>query len=50
VATAEQAVRSGADLLVVGRPVYTAADPLEAARAIASEVEAALRAQSTTSG
>ena len=50
VATAEQAVRSGANLLVVGRPVYTAAHPLEAARAIASEVEAALCAQSTPSG
>ena len=50
VATAEQAVRSGADLLVVGRPVYAAADPLEAARVLASEVDAALRVQSTTSG
>src|SRR5262249_61801700 len=50
VATAELAVRSGSNLLVVGRPVYAAADPLEAARVLASEVEAALRAQSTTSG
>jgi len=50
VATAEQAVRSGADLLVVGRPVYAAADPVEAARVLASEVDAALRAQSTASG
>ncbi len=50
VATAEQAVRSGADLLVVGRPVYAAADPVEAARVLASEVDAALLVQSTTSG
>ncbi|HEX4802597.1 MAG TPA: orotidine-5'-phosphate decarboxylase [Myxococcaceae bacterium] len=50
VATAELAVRSGADLLVVGRPVYAAADPLEAARVLASEVEAALRPPSMTSG
>jgi len=50
VATAELAVRSGSNLLVVGRPVYAAADPLEAARALASEVDAALRVQSTTSG
>jgi orotidine-5'-phosphate decarboxylase len=35
------AVRAGADLLVVGRPIHTAADPLAAARAIADEVSAA---------
>jgi orotidine-5'-phosphate decarboxylase len=35
------AVRAGADLLVVGRPVYAAAEPLAAARAIADEVSAA---------
>jgi orotidine-5'-phosphate decarboxylase len=35
------AVRAGADLLVVGRPIHTAADPLSAARAIADEVSAA---------
>lgn len=32
------AIRAGADLLVVGRPVHTAADPVAAARAIAEEV------------
>jgi orotidine-5'-phosphate decarboxylase len=35
------AVRAGADLLVVGRPIHTAADPLEAARAIEREVSSA---------
>ena len=35
------AIRAGADLLVVGRPVHTAADPVAAARAIAEEVSAA---------
>jgi orotidine-5'-phosphate decarboxylase len=35
------AVRAGADLLVVGRPIHTAADPVAAARAIADEVSAA---------
>jgi orotidine-5'-phosphate decarboxylase len=35
------AVRAGADLLVVGRPIHTAADPLAAAQAIADEVSAA---------
>ena len=47
VATAEQAVRSGADLLVVGRPVYAAADPVEAAGVLTSEVDAALGVQSS---
>jgi orotidine-5'-phosphate decarboxylase len=35
------AIQAGADLLVVGRPVHAAADPVEAARAIAAEVSAA---------
>ncbi|HYO54422.1 orotidine-5'-phosphate decarboxylase [Archangium sp.] len=35
------AVRAGADLLVVGRPIHTAEDPLAAASAIAEEVSAA---------
>lgn len=35
------AIRAGADLLVVGRPVHTAADPVAAARAIAEEVSSA---------
>jgi hypothetical protein len=32
------AIRAGADLLVVGRPVHTATDPVAAARMIAEEV------------
>lgn len=40
-ATPGDAVRAGADLLVVGRPIREAADPVAAARAIAAEVEAA---------
>lgn len=42
VETAGMAIRQGADLLVVGRPVYAAADPLKAAQQLAAEVEAAL--------
>ncbi|XXF80392.1 orotidine-5'-phosphate decarboxylase [Myxococcaceae bacterium GXIMD 01537] len=36
------AVRAGSDLLVVGRPIHTAADPEAAARAIAEEASAAV--------
>jgi orotidine-5'-phosphate decarboxylase len=32
------AVQAGSDLLVVGRPIYTAADPVGAARAICEEI------------
>ncbi|HET8931734.1 MAG TPA: orotidine-5'-phosphate decarboxylase [Acidimicrobiales bacterium] len=39
--TPSQAVRAGADLLVVGRPVTAAADPVAAAARLAAEVEAA---------
>lgn len=35
------AIQSGSDLLVVGRPIYTAPDPAAAARAICDEVAAA---------
>jgi orotidine-5'-phosphate decarboxylase len=42
VATPAEAIRGGADLLVVGRPIRDADDPLEAVRAIAREIEEAL--------
>ncbi|HEY8432654.1 MAG TPA: orotidine-5'-phosphate decarboxylase [Sandaracinaceae bacterium] len=38
VATPAQAIAEGADLLVVGRPIRDAADPVQAARAIADEI------------
>ena len=36
--TPAEAIRAGADHLVVGRPVWQAADPAAAARAIAAEI------------
>jgi orotidine-5'-phosphate decarboxylase len=42
VATPAEAVRAGADYLVVGRPITGAADPRHAARAIAQEIAQAL--------
>lgn len=44
VATPAVAVDAGADLIVVGRPITMAADPVAAARAINAEIEAALSA------
>jgi orotidine-5'-phosphate decarboxylase len=41
VATPEEAIKAGADLLVVGRPITRAADPGAAAAAIASSVRRA---------
>lgn len=40
-ATATLAVQAGSDLLVIGRPIYAAADPLAAAQAFCDEVAAA---------
>jgi orotidine-5'-phosphate decarboxylase len=42
VATPGQAIRDGADYIVVGRPIRDAADPAAAARAIAVEIDSAL--------
>ncbi len=43
IATPSDTIRAGADLLVVGRPIRDAADPLAAAAAIAREIGAAER-------
>jgi len=45
VATPGSAIRDGADYLVVGRPVTTAADPRAAAEAIVDEITSALEAR-----
>jgi len=42
VATPARAIAEGADLLVVGRPIRDAADPLAAARAVVAEIDDAL--------
>ena len=41
VATPAQAIKAGADYLVVGRPITGAADPKAAAQAIVEEIAAA---------
>lgn len=45
VETPADAVKAGADLLVVGRPIYAAADPVAAARAICDEIASASAAR-----
>ncbi len=47
--TVAEAVRAGADYLVVGRPILNAKDPTTAARSIAEEIESALRERERTS-
>ena len=46
VATPGDAIRDGASLLVIGRPIVGAADPAAAADAIATDIAAALRERS----
>lgn len=46
VATPAQAIGEGADYLVVGRPIRDAADPVKAARSIASEMTLAFEGRS----
>ena len=41
VLTPGQAVTAGADLLVIGRPIRSAADPIAAAEAILDDIQAA---------
>jgi orotidine-5'-phosphate decarboxylase len=41
IATPAQAIRAGASMLVVGRPITRATDPAEAAQAILKEIEQA---------
>jgi orotidine-5'-phosphate decarboxylase len=43
VLTAAEAIRAGADYLVVGRPILNAADPVKAANRIVAEIDAALQ-------
>jgi orotidine-5'-phosphate decarboxylase len=43
VMTPDDAVKRGADYLVIGRPITRADDPVAAARAIASEIDSVLR-------
>jgi orotidine-5'-phosphate decarboxylase len=42
VATPAEAIRAGADYLVIGRPITGATDPEQAARAILEEINSAL--------
>ena len=45
VATPRDAIAAGADLLVIGRPLRDAADPIATARAVANDVAAGLEAR-----
>lgn len=43
IVTPSDAIRSGADYIVVGRPIRTAKDPVDAVKRIAEEIEKALK-------
>jgi orotidine-5'-phosphate decarboxylase len=45
VVTPAEAMKNGADYIVVGRPIRTAADPVSAARQVAAEIEEGLAAR-----
>jgi len=47
ITTPAAAIEAGADLLVVGRPIRDATNPLEAARAIVDEIKGALEARAS---
>ena len=47
IATAKDALRNGADYVVIGRPISTSPDPLATVEAIQREIEEALREQAT---
>ncbi|MFA6278532.1 MAG: orotidine-5'-phosphate decarboxylase [Candidatus Paceibacterota bacterium] len=45
--TADEAVKAGADFIVVGRPIIEAPDPFEAAKKMAAEIDAVLNEKET---
>ena len=44
---AAEAIRAGADYIVVGRPIIAATDPVNAAQRFASEIKTALQARAS---
>ncbi len=50
VVTPAEAIRNGADHIVVGRPIRNASDPLEAAWKIRSEIASALENEKGSEG
>jgi orotidine-5'-phosphate decarboxylase len=50
IATPLEALRRGADYLVIGRPITRATDPYAAAERIAAELQSAVAAQEISRG